>query len=262
MVVRSLSHEADDLAAKTRLAGLRVGHDAGRRGNDGDAETPEDLRQRVLAAVHAKARTADALEALDDRLAFVVLERDLERRLAVGVRHLRVGDVALVLQELRERLLHAGGRHRHGTLARGLRIADARKHVGDGISHAHVSIPGIDIRCKAGFEIRDSGFVSSGLLPSRISNPESRLLLPARFPQARDVTTHGGFTKLVTAEAELAVDTARAAGQRAAIALARRARVARKLLQLDRRSQLVVVGRRRAGDDFLELHTLRAVTLD
>src|SRR5262245_43785622 len=58
IVVSSLRHEPDDLAAETRLAGLRVGHDAGRRGHDGDAETTEDLRQRVLAAIHAKARAA------------------------------------------------------------------------------------------------------------------------------------------------------------------------------------------------------------
>src|SRR5690606_42134604 len=82
MVVSPLGHEAQDFTADALLARLRIGHDAVGRGNDGDAEATGHLRQIVLAAVLAQARTRDALELLDDRLAFVVLELDLELALA------------------------------------------------------------------------------------------------------------------------------------------------------------------------------------
>ena len=42
---------------------------------------PEHLRQLVLAAVDPQARTADALEAVDDRTAFVILQLDGQGRL-------------------------------------------------------------------------------------------------------------------------------------------------------------------------------------
>src|SRR4029079_19520029 len=86
--------------------------------------------------------------------------------------------------------------------------------------------------------------------------------LPAGLAQARHVAAHRRLAQLVTGETELAVHAARAAGQLAAIALARRARVARKLLQLRRGGELVLVRGRRARDDLLELNALAAVTLD
>ena len=54
------------------------------------------------------------------------------------------------------------------------------------------------------------------------------LLLPASFGHAGDLATHGDFTQLVAAEAELAKDAARTAGQRAAIAQPDRAGIARQ----------------------------------
>ena len=59
----------------------------------------EDLRQLVLAAVLAQAGPRDALEALDRRLAFVVLQRDLELGLGASPVAADVADVALVLQQ-------------------------------------------------------------------------------------------------------------------------------------------------------------------
>src|SRR5690606_12490218 len=79
----------------------------------------------------------DALDLLDHRLAGVVLEADLDERLAVHVAHGEVLDVALVLQDLRDRALHVRGRHEHAGLLRRLRVADAGQHVGDGVTHAH-----------------------------------------------------------------------------------------------------------------------------
>jgi hypothetical protein len=82
MAASSLGDQAEDFAAHARGAGLAVGHQTLRGGDDGHAEAGEDLRQFVLALVLAQARTGNALQALDDRLALVVLEGDLELALA------------------------------------------------------------------------------------------------------------------------------------------------------------------------------------
>jgi hypothetical protein len=78
MGLYSLSHEAEDFAAHARSAGLAIGHQTLRGGDDGHTEAGEDFRKLVLAAVLAQAGFRNTLEALDDRLAFVVLEGDLQ----------------------------------------------------------------------------------------------------------------------------------------------------------------------------------------
>src|SRR6478672_1256922 len=94
MFVTPLGHEAQDLAADALLARLRVGHDALRGGNDGDAEATQDLGQRVLAAVLAQAGARHAVQALDDRLALEILQHDLELGLGAVLGHARAADVA------------------------------------------------------------------------------------------------------------------------------------------------------------------------
>src|SRR5688500_13147023 len=141
MCVTPLGHEAQDFTADALLARLRIGHDALGGGDDRDAEATEDLRDRVLAAVLAQARARDALQALDHRLAFEVLQRDLEFGLGAVLGHAEVADVALALQHLGDRDLGLGRRHFHRRLADGGRIPDADQHVGDGISHAHFLFP-------------------------------------------------------------------------------------------------------------------------
>src|SRR5690606_6379690 len=139
MCVTPLGHEAQDFTADALLARLRIGHDALRGGDDGDAEAVEDPGQFVLAAVLAQARTRDALELLDHRTAFEVLEFDLEFGLGAVLGQELAADVALVLEDVGDRDLGLGGRHLHRRLADRGRIPDADQHVGDGISHAHGS---------------------------------------------------------------------------------------------------------------------------
>src|SRR3546814_8102311 len=105
-----LGHEAQDFTADALLARLRVGHDALRGGDDGDAQPVEDLRQRVLAAVLAQARARNALQALDHRAAFVILQFDLELGLGAVLGHARTADAAFVLQHLGDGHLGPGGR--------------------------------------------------------------------------------------------------------------------------------------------------------
>src|SRR3546814_20379222 len=69
----------------------------------------EDLRQRVLAAVLAQARARNALQALDHRVAFVVLQFDLELGLGADLGHAPTPDVAFVLPNLCAGHLVPGG---------------------------------------------------------------------------------------------------------------------------------------------------------
>src|SRR4051812_8800666 len=103
MIVTPLSHEAQDFAADALLARLHVGHDALGRGNDGDAETAENFRDRILATVLAQARARHALQLLDHRLAFVILQHELEFGLGAVLDHARAADIALVLEDLGDR---------------------------------------------------------------------------------------------------------------------------------------------------------------
>src|SRR5262245_40362067 len=104
-------NDADHFAAVARGARGTVGHHAFRRGHDRDAQAAEDRRKLVLALVDTQAGTADALEPVDDRSALVILELHGQRRLAVVRARGEVLDVALFLQNLRDRKLHLGSRH-------------------------------------------------------------------------------------------------------------------------------------------------------
>jgi hypothetical protein len=48
------------------------------------------------------------------------------------------GDVALRLEDLGDVRLDLRVGHRHGVVVRGVRVAQARKHVRDRVSHCHV----------------------------------------------------------------------------------------------------------------------------
>src|SRR5215207_1494651 len=66
MALFLLRHVAEHFAADAGLARLAVGHDALRRGDDGHAEAVHHVRDVVAALVDAQARTAHALDVLDD----------------------------------------------------------------------------------------------------------------------------------------------------------------------------------------------------
>src|SRR6185312_1556688 len=295
-IVGSLGDLADDFAAQPLGAGLRVGQQTGGRRDDRDAQTTEHLRQFILAAVDAQAGTADAGDGFDGRAALEILQLDLEHRLALRLGGLRVENVAFVLEKVGDRHLQLGRRHAHRRLAHQLGIADTRKHVGDGISHAHENIlqsapisdkTGNLLDCdadKASACVAQTADYSSfsrlceyrrwncadggspqGLPPHRVGRirpPCPSLGLTNCLAQAGHVATHGGFAQLVAAEVELGVHGARTAGQRATGALAGRAGVARQLLQLALRFHLLLVGGGGAQHDRLQFGALGGVLLD
>src|SRR5689334_22683597 len=84
---------------------------------------------------------------------------------------------------------------------------------------------------------------------------------PARLGHARDLAAVHDLADLDARETELAVHATGTARDRAAIAVTRRARIARLLLQLRLRGEFLFGGAARAADDFLQLRTLRRVLL-
>src|SRR5690348_5468351 len=137
MVVSPLRHDAEHFAALADRARLLVGHDALRCGDDHRPHAAKNLRQLVLAAIDAQPRTADTLQAVDDRAALEVLEADGQSRLAALLIEAVVGDVAFVLQHLDDGRLQLRGGEANLGLARGLAVADSCQEVGDRIGHAH-----------------------------------------------------------------------------------------------------------------------------
>src|SRR4051812_1335648 len=210
---RSLHDDAEDFAPHAGFPGAAVGHHAPGRGDDRHAEAVHHARNVVATLVDAKAGARDALDLLDHGLAGVVLEADLDEGLAFLVAVGVVLDVALVLEDLGDGALHLRGGHEYADLLRRLRVADAGQHVGDGITHAHMS------------------------------------LLPARLDHAGDLAAHRDLADLVAREAEFAERAARAAGDGAPVAQPDRGRVAGLRLQLGAGLVAGVVGRLRILDD-------------
>src|SRR5690606_22714472 len=134
----SLGHDGENLAPQALLARLSVRHHAPGGGDDADAKTAQHLRQVILATVLAQARTAHATELFDDGTSLEILEEDLHLPLArADLAGGDIGDVALFLEDTGDFEFQLGSRHADALLASGLRILDAREHVGDWISHAH-----------------------------------------------------------------------------------------------------------------------------
>src|SRR5688572_9459723 len=201
-----LDDDAEHFAAEAGGTRLAVGHDALRRRHDRDPEPVHHAGDVVAVLVDAQPRARDALDLLDHRLAGVVLEPDFHHGLALEVAQGEVLDVALVLQDLGDGLLHLRCRHQNAHLFGGLRVADARQHVGDGVTHAH------------GYS------------------------LPAGLDHSGDLAAHGDLADLVACEAELAERAARAARHGAAVAQAHGRGVARQRLQLGAGLVLGLVG--------------------
>src|SRR5215831_14025753 len=105
-----LRHDANDFAAVALSARLTVAHHTLRGRDDRNAQTSENRRQFVFAFVHAKSRTAHAIESVDHRLALEIAQLHRQRDLAVlGLRR-EILDITLVFQYLRQRQFHFGRR--------------------------------------------------------------------------------------------------------------------------------------------------------
>src|SRR5215468_998516 len=128
----------EDFPAYAALDRLLVGHQATRGGDDGDAQTAEHPRQVVLLCVHAQPGLGHPLEARDRPLTGrPVLERDHEGLADLGILDVPAGDVALLLEDLRDVNLDRGAGHAHGVVVCRVGVAQTGQHVCDRIGHRH-----------------------------------------------------------------------------------------------------------------------------
>src|SRR5690606_23668007 len=138
---QSLPDGAEHLAANTTPAGFIPGKNAFRGADDRDTEAALDARDLVLAGVHAQARLADALQ-LADRVTLVRTVAQLDDQLVLRalLDDAVVLDVALFLQDLRDRYQDLRRGHAGVRLLRHSRVANPGQHVADGIVAAHAML--------------------------------------------------------------------------------------------------------------------------
>src|SRR5215831_13749359 len=128
----------EDFPAYATLDRLLVGHQAAGGGDDGDAKPAEHPRQVVLFRVHAQTGLGHPLEARDRPLTGrPVLEQDHEVLADLGILHAPAGDVALLLEDLRDVDLDRGAGHAHGVVVCGVGVAQTGQHVCDRVGHRH-----------------------------------------------------------------------------------------------------------------------------
>src|SRR3954447_25164934 len=153
--VPGLPDVGEDFPAHALRVGLTVGEQplAGR--DDRDAEAAEHLRERGALGVDAQTGLADPAYAGDRALAVAaVLQLDLEG-LADGRLALRVGvvgdlpggDVALLLEDLRDACLQLAVGHGDRVVVRLVGVAQTGQHVCDRVSHGH----GVCVLSRSGF---------------------------------------------------------------------------------------------------------------
>src|ERR1700733_7635626 len=134
----------ENLSANAFLARRAARHHAARRGQNIDAEPAQHLGNFLAADIHAAPRPRDALDPRNHRhVARSVFQIDADAAFGALFSQLEVDDEALFLQDARDLHFEFGGRHIHFGMARRLRVANARQHVGDGIGYGHVSSPGL-----------------------------------------------------------------------------------------------------------------------
>src|SRR6059058_2168027 len=175
-----LPDEGHHFAADAALLRGAARDETGRGREDRHAHPAEHARKTVLPRVDPAARLRHALQAGDDPLAVAAeLEVDHQGIEALALLHVKVADVALLLEKLGDLNLHPRGRHRRVLVQRLVRVADAGEHVCDRIG-------------------------------------QHRSLLPARLRHAGNRALVRQFAEADPAEAELAEDRARTAAPVAA----------------------------------------------
>src|SRR4051794_19464205 len=201
ILLMALPDEREHFAANAALRGLTAGDHAGRGGQDGGAETTEDARKPVLAGIDTPAGLRDALQVGDHALAIAAeLELDDERGERGAFDDPEVLDVALVLEEACDLLLHPRGRHLGGVVHRLVGVADAGQHVCDWISEHFSSRKMLDGRDNCRLE------------QSRISSLEyGASSSPGTLGHAWDRALMRELAQADPAQLELLVDGTRAA---------------------------------------------------
>src|SRR5579862_8165778 len=140
----SLPDIADHFAAQPLLVGLATCHHALGRGDNCGAQPAAHPGNVITLGIDAQAWLAHPLELRDDRTLVYIAEHDPNRSLwAIGILrpaiHIEISDVAFLFENGRDGDLHLGGRYLRSQTTRHDRVANARQHICDRISHIHRS---------------------------------------------------------------------------------------------------------------------------
>src|SRR6478609_8969211 len=242
VVLLLLPDGADEFTAKLLATGVLVFHQTFGSGNDGDAEAVEDAGQLGVAGIDAATGRGRALDAGENRGAVDILHGDDDGLVAALVAAGRdFAHEAFVLQDAGEALFELGVRG-NALGETGLRrIAEVGQEITDRVCH---------------------GWMCWMLARRIISDFRRESGLPGGLGHARDLAGERELAERETGHAETAVEAARAAAERAAVADADLGGIARELRQLLLGGEELVVGRRRVGEDGLQLGALGGVLLD
>src|SRR6478736_5079772 len=135
----------EDFPTHALLVGLTVGQQTLARRDDRDAQATEHAGQTRVLGVSPEAGLADAAHAGVRALASAAVLQGDGQRLADGggavrsdvVLHVEGGDVALLLEDLRDASLDLAVRHRDRVVVRLVGVTQTREHVCDRVSHRH-----------------------------------------------------------------------------------------------------------------------------
>src|SRR5215472_15723331 len=137
-IAGSLPDVGEVFPAHALLLRLLVSHQAGGCRDDRHAQAAEHPRQVVLARVHPQSGLGYALDARDGALpGRSELQRDHQVLANLGVLHLPAGDVALLMENLRDVHLDLRVRHGHGVVVSRVSVAQTGQHVCDRVGHGH-----------------------------------------------------------------------------------------------------------------------------
>src|ERR1700733_13925527 len=126
----------EDFPAYPVLLSLPVARQAGRRRDDRHAEPAEHPGQVVLLRVHAQAGLGHPLDPGDRALPGVAeLQQDHQVLADFGVLDAPPGDVALLLEDLRDVRLDLRVRHAHGVVVRRVGVPHTGQHVRNRVGH-------------------------------------------------------------------------------------------------------------------------------
>src|SRR6185437_9970303 len=202
-ITNSLPDIAEQFSAEIFLPGRCARHHAFRRRNHRDSQAAAHARDVGRADVMAQTGPADAFDAFNHALLALILELKLDglERLAG---HGDFRDIAFLLQDVRDALLHFGVRNFHGREQRALRIADPGQHVRNRVNHI------LFVLVLALVIVLDS-------ITKTRRRTRTNQSLPARLRHTRNQSVQRGFAERQSGTTELPPITASASAERAAV---------------------------------------------
>ena len=136
-----LPNVSDDFAAKSSLAGSLVSHHALAGGDNSDPQATQYARQLVFLGVNPEAGFGDTFNAGNNMfLVRTIFQKYADHILMLSGNDFEIFDETFVLQNLCNGSLDFGSGEFNFIVMNRVCITDARKHIGNRISHSHLRI--------------------------------------------------------------------------------------------------------------------------